>query len=71
MSVVKPISKTLPVGLCRNYATGRYYRGGKRVALCLLSRLKEASLDYCSSGKCSGYDPERYGFEGGGGDGSW
>lgn len=63
--MLAPISKTLPVGLCCNYGTELGY-DGKRVPLCLASKLKEASLSKCSSvgGRgCSRYEPEWYGFE--------
>jgi len=64
MSVVKPISKTLPVGLCRSFATGLPFRGRDRYAVCLQSGLKEPSLKRCLCGRgCECYDPEWYGFE--------
>ena len=57
--MVEPISKTLPVGLCRNFATD-----GKGHTVCLRSAIKEASLIRCLSGRnCSSYDPEWYGFD--------
>ena len=64
MSVKMPammrfISKTLPVGLCRSFATD-----GEGHAACLQSGLKEPSLKRClREGDCDRYDPEWYGFE--------
>ena len=63
-TVVEPISKILPIGLCRNYATGKDYVDGKRVSICLVNPLREANLRWCSSENCPDYDPEWYGFEG-------
>ena len=56
--LVEPISKTLPVGLCRNFATD-----GEGHEVCLQSGLKEPSLAMCLCGRgCDRYDPEWYGF---------
>lgn len=63
MSVVAPISKVLPVGLCRYYATGFKYPSDARVPVCLASPLRDANLQECSGwGRCSCYDPEWHGF---------
>ena len=57
--IKEPISKTLPIGLCRNFATD-----GEGHAMCLRSGLKEPSLKRClRSRNCACYDPEWYGFE--------
>ena len=57
--IMEPISKTLPVGLCRNFATD-----GEDHAVCLQSVLKYPSLAGCLVGRnCDRYDPEWYGFE--------
>ncbi len=60
MAMIEPISKTLPVGLCRDYATGK--GGGERISICLISHL-DASLERCSAAGCSRYSPEWYGFK--------
>ena len=61
MAMIEPISKTLPVGLCRAYATEK--SGGDRISICLVNPLKEASPSRCSTAGCSCYSPEWYGFK--------
>lgn len=59
-TLMEPISKTLPVGLCRNFATD-----GEGRLVCLQSSFKEISLEGCLCGRnCERYDPEWYGLEG-------
>lgn len=60
-TMMEPISKTLPVGLCHNFATD-----GKGHAVCLQSHLKEeVCLERCLCGRnCECYNPAWYGFDG-------